>query len=92
MTALGNPSIERSIGTTEGADTPLVAKEFSLGQLAVVDGIVGLTSRASAESSSARIAGSTFRYLGLERSLAISAGMRHVSREFSARILRINGL
>ena len=78
-------NVETSLGRTEAQGTPLTSKEFTLAQLN------GQNRGVSAEYSAAQLAGG-FRYLGLERSLSIMVGLRHVSREFAAKQLRLQGL
>ncbi len=81
----GTPGAEVSLGRTEGNSTPRTSKEFSLAQLN------GQSRGVSAEFSAAKLAVNG-KYLGLERSMAILVGLRHVSKEYSAKLLRQQGL
>ena len=78
-------NVETSLGRTEAQGTPLTSKEFSLAQLN------GQNRGVSAEFSAAQLAGG-FKRLGLESSLASMVGLRYVSREFAAKLLRLQGL
>ncbi len=86
MTTMNTPAIEISLGRTETENSPLVSKEFTLAQLD------GRTRGVSAEFSAAQLVNSNFRFLGLERSLSELVGLKHVSKEFAAKLLRLQGL
>ncbi len=78
-------NVETSLGRTEAQGTPRTSVEFTLAQLN------GQNRGVSAEFSAAQLAGG-FKRLGLQRSLAHMVGLRHVSKEFAAKLLRQQGL
>lgn len=82
---MDNPSIETSLGRVDGGSTEHTSIEFTLAQLN------GQSRGVSAEFSAAQLAGG-FKRLSLERSLAELVGLRHVSKEFAAKLLRQQGL
>lgn len=86
MTTMNTPAIETSLGKTETENSPLVSKEFTLAQLD------GRTRGVSAEFSAAQLVNTNFRFLSLERSLSELVGLKHVSKEFAAKLLRLQGL
>ncbi|MEK0326660.1 MAG: hypothetical protein QQN63_13260, partial [Nitrosopumilus sp.] len=52
----------------------------------------GQSRSVSAEFSAAQLVNTNFRYIGLERSLSELVGLKHVSKEFAAKLLRLQGL
>ena len=86
MSIIDNASVETSLGRTETQNSPLVSKEFTLAQLD------GRTRGVSAEFSAAQLVNANFRFLGLERSLSELVSLKHVSKEFAAKLLRLQGL
>ncbi len=78
----GSPSIETSMGRANSQGTPKISIESTLARQN------SQTRGVSAEFSAAQLAGG-FKRLGLERSMSELVGLRHVSKEFAAKLYRL---